>query len=199
MTPTTDWNPILRAEFGKPYWAELLDFVAAERTAHTVFPPHDEVFAAIHLTPHADVKVLILGQDPYHGPGQAHGLCFSVGTGVRVPPSLVNIYKEMETDLGLPIPSNGNLERWARQGVLLLNTSLTVRSGEAASHQGKPFFVVNLLGQGDVKAVLFWMEFEEIKTLNVAGPRESKVPGIKQMAMAFVKDLVVAVREREKG
>ncbi|NCG23044.1 MAG: uracil-DNA glycosylase [Actinobacteria bacterium] len=137
MTPTTDWNPILRAEFGKPYWAELLDFVAAERTVHTVFPPHDEVFAAIHLTPHADVKVLILGQDPYHGPGQAHGLCFSVGAGVRVPPSLVNIYKEMETDLGLSIPANGNLVRWARQGVLLLNTSLTVRSGEAASHQGK--------------------------------------------------------------
>jgi uracil-DNA glycosylase len=137
VTPTTDWNPILRPEFDKPYWTELREFVAAERSSHDVYPPHDKVFAAMHLTPYADVKVLILGQDPYHGPGQAHGLCFSVCAGVRVPPSLANIYKEMETDLGLSIPLSGNLERWARQGVLLLNTSLTVRSGEAASHQGR--------------------------------------------------------------
>lgn len=137
VATTTDWNPILGTEFDKPYWPELVKFVAEERAAHDVFPPHDEVFAALHLTSYAAVKVLILGQDPYHGPHQAHGLCFSVRDGVRVPPSLVNIYKEMEADLGLAIPASGNLERWARQGVLLLNTSLTVRSGEAASHQGK--------------------------------------------------------------
>ncbi len=137
MATTTDWNPILRAEFDKPYWSELMAFVAEERATKEIFPPHEDVFAALHLTPYADVKVLILGQDPYHGPGQAHGLCFSVRDGIRVPPSLVNIYKELEFDLGLPIPASGNLERWARQGVLLLNTSLTVRSGDAASHQGR--------------------------------------------------------------
>jgi uracil-DNA glycosylase len=133
----TDWNPILSNELAKPYWAELQEFVQAERTQHDVFPPHDEVFAALHFTPYAAVKVLILGQDPYHGPGQAHGLCFSVRHGTRVPPSLVNIYKELETDLGLPAPGHGNLEAWARQGVLLLNASLTVRAHHAASHQGQ--------------------------------------------------------------
>ena len=134
---TTDWNPILRTEFDKPYWADLQQFVAAERSHATVFPPHDEVFSALHLTPYATTRVLILGQDPYHGPGQAHGLCFSVRPGVRVPPSLVNIHKELEADLGIAAPDHGNLEAWARQGVLLLNTTLTVRSGQAASHQGK--------------------------------------------------------------
>ncbi len=134
---TTDWNPILRGEFDKPYWNDLQQFVANERNRATVFPPHDEVFAALHLTPYATTRVLILGQDPYHGPGQAHGLCFSVRRGVRVPPSLVNIHQELESDLGLPAPDHGNLEAWARQGVLLLNTTLTVRSGQAASHQGK--------------------------------------------------------------
>jgi uracil-DNA glycosylase len=134
---TTDWNPILRGEFDKPYWADLQRFVADERGLATVFPPHDEVFSALHLTPYATTRVLILGQDPYHGPGQAHGLCFSVRHGVRVPPSLVNIHKELEADLGVPVPDHGNLEAWARQGVLLLNTTLTVRSGQAASHQGK--------------------------------------------------------------
>lgn len=134
---TTDWNPILRGEFDKPYWADLQRFVADERGRATVFPPHDEVFSALHLTPYATTRVLILGQDPYHGPGQAHGLCFSVRRGVRVPPSLVNIHKELEADLGVPVPEHGNLEAWARQGVLLLNTTLTVRSGQAASHQGQ--------------------------------------------------------------
>ena len=133
----TDWNPILSGELAKPYWAELQEFVHAERAQHDVFPPHDEVFAALRYTPYADVKVLILGQDPYHGPGQAHGLCFSVRHGVRVPPSLLNIYKELEADLGLVAPAHGNLESWARQGVLLLNASLTVLAHDAASHQGK--------------------------------------------------------------
>lgn len=135
MAAATDWNPVLRGEFDKPYWASLMAFVAEERDAHEVYPPHDEVFAALHLTPLAEVKVLILGQDPYHGPGQAHGLCFSVRRGVRVPPSLQNIHKELHDDLGVPVPDHGNLEAWARQGVLLLNTTLTVRAHQAASHQ----------------------------------------------------------------
>ena len=134
---TTDWNPILRAEFDKPYWTELQRFVHDERAAHQVFPPHDEVFAALHLTPYESVKVLILGQDPYHGPGQAHGLCFSVRPGVPTPPSLVNIYTEMEADLGVIRPDHGHLVHWATQGVLLLNTTLTVRAGKAGSHQRK--------------------------------------------------------------
>jgi uracil-DNA glycosylase len=134
---TTDWNPVLRGEFAKPYWVELQQFVAQERARATVYPAHDEVFAALHLTPYASVKAVILGQDPYHGPGQAHGLCFSVRPGVSAPPSLQNIYKELESDLGVPPPSHGCLDSWARQGVLLLNASLTVRQGRAASHQGK--------------------------------------------------------------
>ena len=133
----TDWNPVLKAETAEPYWAGLQEFVAGERAVHAVYPPQNEVFAALHLTPYADVRVLILGQDPYHGPGQAHGLCFSVRRGVAPPPSLVNIYKELRTDLGITAPKHGNLEAWARQGVLLLNTTLTVRAHEAASHQGK--------------------------------------------------------------
>ena len=135
MAPRTDWNPLLRDEFAKPYWAELQSFVADERAHHPVYPPHDQVFSALHRTPFADVKVVILGQDPYHGPGQAHGLCFSVPDGVPAPPSLRNILIELESDLGLPAPRSGNLGRWADQGVLLLNTTLTVRGGQAASHQ----------------------------------------------------------------
>ena len=134
---TTDWNPVLRAEFDQPYWADLQAFVAAERAQAPVYPPHDEVFAALHLTPYASTRVLILGQDPYHGSGQAHGLCFSVRRGVAVPPSLRNIYQELDADLGIAHPGHGNLEAWARQGVLLLNATLTVRAGQAASHQGK--------------------------------------------------------------
>ena len=134
---TTDWNPILRSAFEQPYWQELQRFVADERSSGDVYPPHDQVFAALHLTSYAATRVMILGQDPYHGPGQAHGLCFSVKRGTRVPPSLMNIHKELSADVGVSIPDHGNLERWARQGVLLLNTTLTVRAGQAASHQGQ--------------------------------------------------------------
>lgn len=137
MAPRTDWNPLLRAEFDKPYWAELQSFVDAERAAHTVFPPIDEVYAALHRTPWASVKAVILGQDPYHGPGQAHGLCFSVRPGVAPPPSLRNIFRELHDDLGIDPPRHGCLDAWADQGVLLLNTSLTVRAGAAASHSGR--------------------------------------------------------------
>jgi uracil-DNA glycosylase len=134
---TTDWNPLLRGEFDRPYWQQLQQFVASERRHAAVYPPHDEVFAALHLTPFAATRVMILGQDPYHGPGQAHGLCFSVRRGVRVPPSLANIHRELVDDLGGGAPDHGNLEAWARQGVLLLNATLTVRAGQAGSHQGK--------------------------------------------------------------
>jgi uracil-DNA glycosylase len=134
---TTDWNPVLRGELAKPYWKQLQQFVAEQRRQYRVYPPDEEVFAALHLTPLAATRVVILGQDPYHGPQQAHGLCFSVRPGVAVPPSLANIHKELHTDLGLAIPTHGNLEAWARQGVLLLNTTLTVRAGQAGSHHGK--------------------------------------------------------------
>ena len=134
---TTDWNPLLRGEFEKPYWKQLQAFVDDERRRHTVYPSREDVFASLRTTSYADVKVLVLGQDPYHGPGQAHGLCFSVQREVEPPPSLVNIFKELRDDIGIPIPGHGNLEAWARRGVLLLNTTLTVRAGQAASHQGK--------------------------------------------------------------
>ncbi|MCU1452870.1 MAG: ung [Acidimicrobiales bacterium] len=135
--PKTDWNPVLQAELSKAYWSQLDEFVAQERVQHEVFPPPAEVFAALHLTPFADVKALILGQDPYHGPGQAHGLCFSVRRGVPLPPSLRNIFIELEADLGIARPTHGCLDHWAQQGVLLLNATLTVRARTAASHQGK--------------------------------------------------------------
>ncbi|NBR92877.1 MAG: uracil-DNA glycosylase, partial [Actinobacteria bacterium] len=134
---TTDWNPLLRGEFEKPYWHQLQQFVRDERSSGVVYPRHEEVFAALHLTPYADVRVVILGQDPYHGAGQAHGLCFSVQHGVAVPPSLLNMFKELRDDLGISPASHGNLTKWAQQGVLLLNTTLTVRAGSAGSHHGK--------------------------------------------------------------
>ena len=133
----TDWNPLLRQELDKPYWAELQEFVRVERARTTVYPPAEQVFSALHLTSHAETRVLILGQDPYHGPEQAHGLCFSVTQGVNVPPSLANIYRELEADLHITAPDHGNLEHWAKQGVLLLNAVLTVRAHAAGSHAGQ--------------------------------------------------------------
>jgi uracil-DNA glycosylase len=130
------WQNPLAAEFDAPYMQSLREFLAAERAAgKRIFPKETNWFRALNLTPLPQVRVVILGQDPYHGEGQAHGLCFSVPPGVRTPPSLVNIYKEMEADLGIPRASHGYLEKWAQQGVLLLNSVLTVESGQAASHQ----------------------------------------------------------------
>jgi uracil-DNA glycosylase len=131
----TDWNPLLREQFEQRYWDELQKFVQDERSRHQVFPADDDVFSALRLTRYADVRVVILGQDPYHGPGQAHGLSFSVRPGVAVPPSLRNIYKELHDDLGIEHPGHGNLEAWARNGVLLLNSVLTVRAHDAGSHR----------------------------------------------------------------
>lgn len=134
---TTDWNPLLRDQFDQPYWADLQAFVEDERRRGPVYPPRDEVFAALHHTSHGATRAVILGQDPYHGPGQAHGLCFSVRHGVARPPSVANIHRELHDDLGVPPPVHGNLERWAAAGVLLLNTTLTVRGGEAGSHRDR--------------------------------------------------------------
>lgn len=131
------WKEQLEEEFEKPYFKPLTDFVKSEYATHTVYPPAKLVFNAFEQCPFGNVKVVILGQDPYHGPGQAHGLCFSVNDGVDFPPSLRNIFKEIHADTGAPVPTTGNLVRWASQGVLLLNATLTVRAHEAGSHQKK--------------------------------------------------------------
>ena len=130
-----DWLDALKGEFSKPYYKKLFETVNQEYRTHRVYPPADDIFNAFHLTPLKDVKVVILGQDPYHGDGQAEGLSFSVKPGVDIPPSLVNIYQELHDDLGCTIPSHGNLVKWAEQGVLLLNTVLTVRAHQANSHK----------------------------------------------------------------
>lgn len=131
------WKNKLNDEFKKDYFLRLAEFVKAEYKSKTVYPPGNAIFKAFDACPFDDVKVVILGQDPYHGPGQANGLCFSVKNGVPFPPSLVNIFKEIKNDLGIEIPANGDLERWAKQGVLLLNATLTVQAHQAGSHQNK--------------------------------------------------------------
>jgi uracil-DNA glycosylase len=140
-TPPADlpasWRTVLADEFEKPYFRQLQEFVAEERRTHTVYPPEEDVLNAFHYTPYDKVKVLLLGQDPYHDEGQAHGLCFSVRSGARPPPSLMNMFKELHNDLGCRIPDNGYLVRWAEQGVMLLNAVLTVRAHQPNSHKGK--------------------------------------------------------------
>jgi len=131
------WKQLLQEEFDKPYFEELTSFVKTEYQSKRVFPPPSDIFKAFDLCPFDQVKVVILGQDPYHGPNQAHGLCFSVNQDIPMPPSLQNIYKEISTDLGVPVPNHGNLESWAKQGVFLLNATLTVIAGFAGSHQKK--------------------------------------------------------------
>lgn len=131
------WKQELSDEFQSEYFIELKSFLLEEKKKFTIYPPGSEIFAAFNYTPFDKVKVVILGQDPYHGPGQANGLCFSVKSGISKPPSLQNIFKELYSDLGIPISLNGNLENWAKQGVLLMNATLTVRSGQAGSHQNK--------------------------------------------------------------
>ena len=135
---TNDWAKALDGEFKKPYYRELYNFVKKEYAETTIYPPAEDIFNALHYTPLSEVKVVILGQDPYHNVNQAHGLCFSVlPSQSDIPPSLQNIYKELEADLGCKIPNNGYLEKWAKQGVLMLNTVLTVRAHQANSHQNK--------------------------------------------------------------
>lgn len=131
------WKPFLEKEFEMPYFQNLIDFVNHEYEHEVCYPPQEKIFSAFNHCQFDHVKVVIIGQDPYHGPGQANGLCFSVTDGISHPPSLINIFKEIETDLGTPYPKSGNLERWAEQGVMLLNATLTVRANNAGSHQKK--------------------------------------------------------------
>ncbi|MEW9500910.1 uracil-DNA glycosylase [Jeotgalibacillus marinus] len=157
-----DWQQLLEKEFTEPYYQELCEFLKEEYASKSIFPPVKNIFQALHDTPFSKVKVVILGQDPYHGVGQAHGLSFSVQPGVRPPPSLKNIFKEIESDLGITIPSNGHLQKWGKQGVLLLNTVLTVREGEANSHRKRGWEtltneIIRLLGERDQPTVfILW-------------------------------------------
>lgn len=164
------WLTPLQGEFDSPYMGELRRFLVAEKAAgKQIFPPGGEWFHALDATPLDQVRVVILGQDPYHGPGQAHGLCFSVRPGVRIPPSLVNIYKELRDDLGIAPATHGNLEAWAKQGVLLLNAVLTVEAHRAASHQGKGWerftdAVIRLVNDRDQPAVfILWGSYAQRK------------------------------------
>jgi len=173
-----DWQTPLRAALVTPETLELQGFLDAELAAgKTIFPPQDAWFRALQLTPLDKVRVVILGQDPYHGPGQAHGLCFSVPPGVRPPPSLVNIYKELGSDLGLPRPPHGFLEHWARQGVLLLNSVLTVEMAKAASHSKKgwePFtdaIVARVNDKAEPVVFMLWGAYAHKKAANVDGRR----------------------------
>ena len=157
-----DWKELLEDEFSKDYYQTLKQFLIEEYKTKKIYPDKYDIFNALHFTPYKDIKVVILGQDPYHGPGQAHGLSFSVNPGVKTPPSLLNIYKELNSDLGCYIPNNGYLKKWADQGVLLLNTSLTVRAGEANSHKniGWQVFtdkIISLVNEKDDPVVfLLW-------------------------------------------
>ena len=172
-----DWLMPLSAEFKKPYYRNLYNFIKKEYSAAAVYPPADEIFTAFHLTPLSKVRVVILGQDPYHEPGQAHGLSFSVKPKVPVPPSLENIYKELESDVGCYIPDNGYLVKWATQGVLMLNTILTVRAHQALSHKGRGWEeftdaaieAVNALDQP--VAFLLWGKPAQSKREKLTNPR----------------------------
>ncbi|SDW85784.1 uracil-DNA glycosylase [Aequorivita viscosa] len=137
VTIEASWKQVLNDEFEKPYFKELTEFVRNEYESNTCYPPASKVFSAFNHAPFNDVKVVMIGQDPYHGPDQAHGLCFSVDENVKIPPSLKNIFEELRTDVGIAIPTHGNLARWADQGVLMLNATLTVRAHQAGSHQNK--------------------------------------------------------------
>lgn len=157
-----DWDELLKSEFEKPYYLNIRSFLKSEYFSRTVFPPMHDIFNALKYTPFEKTKVVILGQDPYHEPGQAHGLSFSVKKGVKIPPSLVNIYKELNSDIGMAIPNHGELTSWATQGVLLLNATLTVRQGQANSHQkiGWATFtdnIIKILNESDRPIVfLLW-------------------------------------------
>ena len=175
-----DWKEVLRGEFDKPYFEQLTNFVKQEYAAGQVFPSGTNIFRAFDKCPLESLKVVIIGQDPYHGVGQANGLCFSVNDGVQFPPSLQNIFKEIQSDLGTPIPSSGNLDRWAEQGVLLLNSVLTVRAHQAASHAGRGWEkftdavvrVINEQKQGVV--YMLWGSYAQKKG-QVANPSQNLI------------------------
>jgi uracil-DNA glycosylase len=163
------WNNLLKTEFEKPYFEQLTNFIKEEYTKHQCFPKGTQIFEAFNLCKFNDLKVVIIGQDPYHGVGQAHGLCFSVNDGIAHPPSLINIFKEIESDLGIKTPTSGNLEHWAKQGVLLLNATLTVRAHQAGSHQKKGWeqftdAVISLISEKKENVVfLLWGGFAKSK------------------------------------
>jgi len=163
------WKEILQEQFNSSYFKSMKEFLVEEKQRFTVYPPGSLIFNAFNLTPFSAVRVVIIGQDPYHGAGQAHGLCFSVPRGISSPPSLVNIFKEINEDLGIPMPKHGNLEKWARQGVLLLNATLTVRANQAGSHQKKGWeiftdAVISQLSKQRVGLVfLLWGKFAQDK------------------------------------
>ena len=165
------WKEVLTEEFESQYFMELKEFLVGEKAKFTVYPPGPLIFNAFQLTPFDRVRVVLLGQDPYHGPGQAHGLCFSVPPGISPPPSLVNIFKEIQTDLGIPVPAHGNLGKWARQGVLLLNATLTVRANQPGSHQRKGWedfthAVIRKLSEKRVGLIfLLWGKFAQEKEM----------------------------------
>jgi uracil-DNA glycosylase len=165
------WLNLIGKEFALPYFAQLKDFLLSEKEAgYTIYPSGSFIFQALKLTPPEKVKVVIIGQDPYHGPGQAHGLCFSVPNGVPIPPSLRNIFKELQQDINLPYPSHGNLESWASQGVLLLNATLTVRANQPGTHQNKGWetftnsIISNLSTQYSSLVFLLWGSFAQAKS-----------------------------------
>lgn len=163
------WQPLLQTEFEKPYFVELMKYVKGEYTSNTCFPVPNQIFEAFNLCSFEDLKVVIIGQDPYHGEGQAHGLCFSVNDGIKHPPSLKNIFKEIESDLSIPYPESGNLARWAKQGVLLLNATLTVKEKNAGSHQNKGWehftdAVISMISEKKVHVVfLLWGDYAKRK------------------------------------
>ncbi len=171
------WKKILRDEFHSPYFSELKEFLVEERQKQTVYPPGNLIFNAFQHTPFHRVKAVILGQDPYHGKGQAHGLCFSVPPGIPQPPSLVNIFKELRDDLGIPIPKHGSLENWADQGVLLLNATLTVRANQAGSHQNRGWetftnrVIESISGHKNGVVFLLWGRYAQAKESLVDGNR----------------------------
>jgi uracil-DNA glycosylase len=171
------WRLALLEEFSKPYFLLLKEFLLEERKKHIMYPPGKLIFSAFNHTPFNNVKVVILGQDPYHGAGQANGLCFSVSDGIKMPPSLVNIFKEIQNDLGFPIPGSGNLERWANQGVLLLNAILTVRANEPGSHQGKGWesftnsVIQHISNQKQGVVFLLWGKYAQAKEQLIDGSK----------------------------
>lgn len=171
------WKQILMDEFQSPYFSELKAFLVEEKKKYTIYPPGNLIFNAFQHTPFDRVKVVILGQDPYHGRGQAHGLCFSVPQGIPQPPSLVNIFKELHSDLGIPVPKHGNLENWADQGVLLINASLTVRDSQAGSHQKKGWetftnrVIENISKHKNSVVFLLWGRYAQAKETLIDGTR----------------------------
>ncbi|MBO4564228.1 MAG: uracil-DNA glycosylase [Bacteroidaceae bacterium] len=171
------WQQQLQGEFDKPYFAKLVGFVKQEYAKHTVYPPGKLIFNAFNQCPFDKVKVVLIGQDPYHEPGQAHGLCFSVNDGVQFPPSLGNIFKEIQDDIGTPIPASGNLTRWAQQGVLLLNATLTVREHQAGSHQRQGWeeftdAVIRILSEKREHLVfILWGSYAQSKSYLINGTR----------------------------